>query len=113
VAAKGTGTLIELVSATLYYNYDTAAFTVGADEDLIIEYGYGTDVSASIETAGLLDQTNDELRIAVPSIATSVDLYGARNKNLRLFNTGAGETADGGSSTLRVIVEYRVKYVGI
>ena len=113
VPAQGTNTFIELVSAVVVYDYATAAFTVGADEDLVIEYADGTDASGTIETAGFLDQTDDELRYVPNVLAVNADIEASLNQGLRLFNSGSGETADGGASVLRIIVHYRVYRVGL
>jgi len=48
VAAGGANTIIEVLSIILTYDYASAAFTVGADEDLVVEYADGTDITASI-----------------------------------------------------------------
>jgi hypothetical protein len=113
VTAPGTGLLLEYVSGIISYNYTTTAFTVGADEDFIIQYDGGTDASVAVESAGFCDQTNDEIRI-IPPIATALTVPTAEvNKKLEIFNTGSGETADGGTSTIIVKVIYRVHATGL
>jgi len=112
VAAQGANTWIELVSAVITYDFDTAAFTVAGDEDLVIEYADGTDASASIETTGFLDQGDDEIRFYPNVIAAGADLEASINQALRIFNTGAGETADGGASEVDVRITYRVYATG-
>jgi len=116
VAAPGSGLWLEFISATLSYNYTTTAFTVAADEDFIIRYdgGAGSDLTASIETVGFIDQTNDEIR-HFPAAAWTVtdDVVTVVNKKIEIFNTGAGETADGGTSTIIVKVIYRVHATGL
>ena len=111
VAAQGANTIIELVSVVLTYNYATAAFTVGADEDLVIEYADGTDATASIETAGFLDQVDDEVRFYPSVLTAGADLEASINQALQIKNTGAGETADGGGE-LDVRIVYRVYATG-
>jgi len=111
VAAQGANTIIELVSAMITYDYATAAFTVGADEDLVIEYADGTDTTASIETAGFLDQADDEVRFYPSSLAAGTDLEASINQGLQIFNTGSGETTDGGGE-VDVRVTYRVYSTG-
>ena len=113
VAAPGAGLILEYVSGILSYNYTTTAFTVGGDEDFIIQYDGGTDASVAIESAGFCDQTNDEIRI-IPPIATAINIPTTEvNKKFEIFNTGAGETADGGTSTIIVKVIYRVHATGL
>jgi len=112
VPPQGANTWIELVSAVIVYDYATAAFTVGADEDFIIEYADGTDTTASIETTGFLDQADDELRLYPTSLAAAADIEATVNQGLRFFNTGAGETADGGGE-VDVRYVYRVYTTGL
>ena len=107
VAALGANTILEFVSAVITYDYTGAAFTVGADEDLIIEYADGTDISAGIETTGFLDQADDEVRYYITAVAGGTDLEASINQGFQLFNTGTGETADGGTSTVDVRITYR------
>lgn len=111
VAAQGANTWIELVSAVITYDYATAAFTVAADEDLVIEYADGTDTTASIETTGFLDQGDDEIRFYPSALAAGADIEATINQALQIFNTGAGETADGGGE-VDVRVVYRVYVTG-
>lgn len=111
VAAQGANTWIELVTAIITYDYAIAAFTVAAGEDLVIEYGDGTDVTASIETTGFLDQTDDEIRYYPFVLAAGADPEATINQVLRIKNTGAGEIADGGGEVdIRVV--YRVYTTG-
>lgn len=111
VAAQGANTIIEFVSAVLMYDYATAAFTVGADEDFVIEYADGTDVSGSIETTGFLDQVDDEVRYVPSAVAVNTDLEPCINQALRIFNTGSGETTGGGGE-VDVRLVYRVHKTG-
>jgi len=111
VASQGANTIIELVSAVITYDYATAAFTVGGDEDLVIEYADGTDATASIETAGFLDQADDEVRFYPNVLAAGADLEASIAQGLQIFNTGTGETADGGGE-VDVRVVYRVYQTG-
>lgn len=111
VAAQGANTWIEFVSAVIAYDYATAAFTVAAGEDLVIEWADGTDATASIETTGFLDQVDDEIRFYPCALAAGADIEASINQGLRIFNTGAGEIADGGGE-VDVTVTYRVHTTG-
>ena len=116
VAAPGAGYWLDFQGVTLSYNYTTTAFTVGADEDLIIRYdgGAGSDLTASIESAGFLDQTVDEIRYLPPASWTVTDdVVSIVNKKIEIFNTGTGETSAGGTSTLIVKVKYLVHATGL
>ena len=111
VASQGANTIIELVSAVITYDYATAGFTVGADEDLVIEYADGTDATASIETDGFLTETDDEVRFYPNVLAAGADLEASIAQGLQIYNTGTGETADGGGE-VDVRVVYRVYQTG-
>lgn len=113
IPAMGAGTWIELISAVITYDYATAAFTVGADEDLVIEYADGTDATASIETTGFLDQADDEIRFYPNVLAAAADAEASINQGLQIFNTGSGETADGGACTVGVRIIYAVYATGL
>lgn len=113
VPPPGTGMLLEFVSAFLFYNFDTTAFTVGGDEDFVIQYDGSTDVTNSIESAGFIDQSNDEIRQFKAIWTESADMVALVNKKLELFNTGSGETSAGGSSTLKVTINFRVHATGL
>lgn len=111
VAAQGSNTIIEFLSAVITYDYASAAFTVAGDEDLVIEYADGTDITASIETTGFLDQADDEIRFVPSALAVNADLEASINQAVRIFNTGAGETADGGGE-VDIRFSYRVYPTG-
>ncbi len=110
IAAQGADTLIEFISATIIYDF-TAVFTESTD-NLVIEYASGTDVSATIETTGFLDQTNDEIRIVPSTLSLGTDLVTEKNDAIRLFNTGDGELG-GTGSPVTVKVTYRVHTLGL
>ncbi|KKM61691.1 hypothetical protein LCGC14_1529200 [marine sediment metagenome] len=111
VPAQGANTIIKLVSAMITYDYASAAFTVGADEDFVIEYADGTDTTASIESTAFLDQADDEVRYYPNSLAAGADLEASINQGLQIFNTGTGETADGGGE-VDIRITYRVYATG-
>lgn len=111
VAAQGANTWIELVSAVITYDF-TATFTVAADEDFVIEYADGIDAIASIETTGFIDQGDDEIRYYPFVLTAGADPEASINQALRIFNTGAGETADGVDSEVDITVVYRVYTTG-
>ena len=112
VDSYGANTWIELVSAVITYDYGSAAFTVGADEDLVIEWADGTDATASIETTGFLDQVDDEIRFYPFVLSAGADPEASLNQALRIFNSGTGETADGVDSEVDITVVYRVFSTG-
>lgn len=108
VAAPGAGILIEFVSAVLILDYATAAFTETGD-NLGIEYDNGSGVQVSIiESTGFIDQAADTITRAIPSIDAIDAAADVVNKNLVLQNVGDGEFGGGGTTTMTVIVTYRV-----
>lgn len=112
VAAPGAGLSVVVDSITLQLNYGgTNAFTESAD-NFVVQYGdSGTDITASIETTGFIDQTADQLAVIYPaSIATMATATAGVNEEVQLFNTGDGEIAGNaaGNNTLNVTVAYHI-----
>lgn len=65
VAAPGTGQALLFDHAIIDYDFVSAACTgVAAGEDLVFKYtgSAGEEVSSHVETTGMIDQANDELR---------------------------------------------------
>lgn len=115
VAAPGAGLALVFHSAVLILDAGTNAITESAD-NLAVKYenGSGDAVSDTIETTGFIDQTSDQLTVAVaikdPIVAKAV----AENKPLVLHNTGDGELAGNAAAdaTLRVKVWYSIITTG-
>lgn len=115
VAAPGAGKALVFHQAALLLDAGTNAITETAD-NLAVKYenGSGDAVSDTIETTGFIDQTTDQLTIAVaikdPIVAKAV----AENKPLVLHNTGDGELAGNAANDalLRVKVWYSVITTG-
>ncbi len=114
VATPGADYFIELVSAVLIYDYDTAVYSESAD-DLAIEYSTsGDDITAAIEMTGFIDQGGDMMMTVFPvspqaaNVATDIV-----NNAIRLINTGDGEYAGAGAGTMTVKVTYRIHKAGL
>lgn len=110
VAAPGTGFMHVFHQATLVLKYVAPAFTETAD-NLVINWGTSSPVSASetIEMTGFIDQSADSVTVAVPDggAATAIGaLTKFNNLPLVLFNSGDGEFASSGGSSLRVKIFY-------
>lgn len=110
VAAQGSGTLVVVDTVTLQLNYGgTNAFTE-IDDNLVVQYADGQDITASIECTGFIDQTADQVAVIYPaSIATMATASAGVNQGVVLFNPNdefAGNAAD--DNTLVVTVWYRV-----
>lgn len=103
VAAPGAGKVLEFVSATLIYDYNTAAYTGGAD-DLVIRQGT-TAVSAAIAGADLLGASAD--KIAYVNALSAADIALTENSSLNLKSTAWTQPGTA-AGTLSVRIAYRV-----
>ena len=114
VAAQGVGTTIEFVSAILKLTAGSEVLSE-TDANLVIEYddGAAAAVSQVIECGGFIDQAADTQTNAMPSIDAIDASADVENKNLALFNDGAGEFAGNVSddAALDVHITYRVHTV--
>lgn len=111
VAAQGAGTMIEFVAAVLKLNAGSEVLSE-TDANLVVEYddGSGIAVSQVVECGGFIDQAADTQTNAKTSLDAIAASSAAENKNLVLFNDGAGEFAGNASddATLDVHITYRV-----
>lgn len=112
VAAPGTGFMLQFHNAMLILKYVAPAFTETAD-NMVINWGTSSPTSASetIEATSFIDQTADTVTVAVPDggAATALGaLTKFNNLPLVLFNSGDGEYAGSGGSSLRVKIWYSV-----
>lgn len=103
VAAPGTGKLLEFVSAVLSYNFDTAAYTGGGDDNVIRQGS--TAVSAAIAGADLLEDTADD--IAYVNALSAADVKLTANSTLNLKGTALTQPGTA-AGTLDVFITYRV-----
>ena len=69
VAAPGADKALILTGATLFYDFNSAAYAgIAAGEELVIRYTDGSGAIAStIETTGFLDQSDDQIRFSYPA----------------------------------------------
>jgi hypothetical protein len=114
IAAPGVGKFIEFVSATLVLDYGTNALTDSSD-NLVIQYGSGTDVTAAITSSGFLTATADTVATAPGIAVAGTAASSIANDEVELFNTGDGEIAGnaGVDTTMTVLVTYRVHTLGL
>lgn len=103
VAAPGAGYILEFISATLSYDFGTAAYTGGGD-DLVIRQGT-TAVSAAIAGADLLGDTEDD--IAFVGALSAADIKLTANSNLNIKSTAWTQPGTA-AGTCKVHVLYRV-----
>lgn len=107
IPAPGAGKMIELISATLVFDY-TAAYTETADNLGFLLGAAGTSV-ATVETTGFLTATADTATKATLAAASNIALTAADNKSIVLQNTGDGELGGGNAANLlKVSVLYRI-----
>ncbi len=114
VDAPGLGYFLEFVSATIFHDYASNVLTESTD-NLIIQYGSGTDASAAIESGGFTDASADTV-----VMVTAVDIAGVAtatlaNDELELFNTGDGEIAGNAGADIfwYVKITYRIHKTGL
>lgn len=114
IAAKGADTIIEFVSAVLILDYGSNVLTE-TDDNLVIEFEGGQDVTGAIETTGFIDQAVDQIAIVPAATVATMTAATAVNKAIRIFNTGTAEfggNADA-DTTMTVKVTYRVHAAGL
>ncbi len=89
VAAPGANRITIFKGATLFLDYNSAAYVTQTDDDLQFKYtdASGAAVSAPLEARGFVDQTNDEYLYAPP--ITTVEVIPVANAAIVLDNTGA------------------------
>jgi len=101
VSAPGAGRFIEIAHMQLFYDYNSAAYTVGGGNDLSVEYSSGEQL-IQVEATGLLDQTSDQRRfVSGGGTITPVDDKAVVLKMLSSEVTG-------GDAPLKIKVCYRV-----
>lgn len=108
VAAAPTGYCYEFVSATLIYDYDTAAYTGGAN-DLVIAVGANT-VSGVTSTANLLGASGDKV-VHISALAAAGNPLTVHTP---IYLKGTAFTQPGtAAGVLRYKVSYRIHATGL
>lgn len=109
VAAPGAGKMLQFVDAQLILNWASTGYTESAD-NMAIKYtnGSGAAVSVAIEATGFIDQVADTVTNAIADSDAIVAAAAAENQALVLHNTGDGEYANSGDSTLTIAITYRI-----
>ena len=102
LVAAESGKIHEFISATLSYDFDTAAYTGGGD-DLVIRQGT-TAVSAPIAGADLLGDTADD--IAYVGALSAADVKLTANSTLNIASTAWTQPGTA-AGTCKVHVLYR------
>ena len=111
VAAPGAGRLLEFVSAMLFLDVGSEILTESTD-NLDIEYdnGTGAAVCTTIECTGFIEQTVDQIMLAVAIVvAGSTTASTTVNKNLALLSN-EGDFAGNASAdaVMKIKIAYRI-----
>lgn len=105
VAAAGAGTVIELVSAFLIYDYDTAAYTAGGN--LTINWGSGgAALTGLVSAANSLGAAGDKIVLFVPLATAGIAML--TNVGLNLVSSAAFTQPGTAAGVVRVKVSYRI-----
>lgn len=105
--------IVEFVSAVFILDYGSEVFTE-TDDNLVIEYEDGRDISAAIETTGFIDQAADQVAIINAADVPTMTAAAAVNKAVQLYNPNdeiAGNASN--DSTLTLKITYRVHTVSL
>ena len=113
VAAPGTGRFIEFVSAVLYLHVGSEVLAEsGANDNIIIEYddGSGAAVCTTIESTGFIEQTVDQIMLALATILAGTTIASSVvNKNLAILSDQDDFTGNASNdATMTVKVTYRL-----
>jgi hypothetical protein len=109
LVAGQTGKIIELISATLIYDYAGAGYATGGN--ITINQTGGSAVTGVVSAANSLGATSDKVVVFAPLAATATPY----TKDLGLNLVAATAFTNGGSATgvVRVKVAYRVHTHGL
>lgn len=104
VADPGAGKVVELISAVVYYKYDTAGYGVGGNTTININGGAALTgvVANSALCAATADKVNQFVPLSTAGNALTV------NKGLNLVTASAFTQPGTAAGTLKVFVNYRV-----
>jgi len=105
VAAQGAKKVVELVSALLIYDYDTAAYTAGGNVTINISGG-GAALTGVVSNANSLAKAGDALIHFVPLAAAAAEV--SQNTGLNLVAATAFTQPGTAAGVVRVKVAYRV-----
>lgn len=104
IAAPGSGKAIQFISATIVYDFATAAYTGGGDDCAIIFPGFNA-VSGTITSANLLGAAGDKIVSLMPLAATGTPMV----VNTGLNFAGTAWTNPGtAAGVLRFVINYRI-----
>ena len=109
VADPGATKLVELMSAVLIYDYDTAAYTDGGN--ITVNINGGSALTGLISAANSVGAAGDKIAQFVPLAVASANL--TANKGLNLVSSAAFTNPGTAAGVIRVKVAYRVHTHGL
>ena len=110
IAAPGAGNFIDFLGATIWYDYNSAAYAgIAAGENLVFRQtdGSGAVVSSEVETTGLLDATADVIVKCAPLSDVAVGSYVIADNKKIVLHLLVGEVTTG-NSPLKIKIQYRI-----
>lgn len=112
--AAVASSIIEFVSVVIVMDYGSEVLAE-SDDNLIVEYEDGRNISAAIETTGFIDQAADQVAIINAADVPTMTAAAAVNKAVQLFNTGDGEITGNASNdtSFTLKVTYRLHTVSL
>jgi len=108
VAAPGAGFALQHISTILIYDYDTAAYTGGAGDDLTV-FQNSVAVSGAVATADLITKAGDTV---ISMNALTTDHVLGVNTNINLASTAVTQPGTA-AGVIRAITTYRVITTGL
>ena len=110
VAAPGAGYILQLLGAVLIYDYNTAAYTGGGDDNVIQNGDGAVALTCAIAGADLLEASGDKIVQVTPLSATDQAL--TANKPLTLKGTALTQPGTA-AGVLRCYVTYNKIATGL
>jgi hypothetical protein len=111
LAAPGVGWWYEIEDVVLILNAGTNVLSESA-ANLQVRYGSSGSVYplAVIEMTGFIDQAVDQMSINFAQAIVTTPASGVVNKDVEIYNTGAGEFAGNAAldATMTIIVNYQI-----
>jgi len=109
VAAPGANKVVDLISAVMIYDFDTAAYTAGGN--ITVNSNDGDALTGAVTAANSLGASTDEIVRFVPLSTSGVTL--TANKGLNLVSSAAFTQPGTAAGVVRVKVLYRVITTGL
>lgn len=109
VAAPGANKVVDLISAVMIYDFDTAAYTAGGN--ITVNSNGGAALTGAVTAANSLGASTDKIVRFVPLSTSGVAL--TANKGLNLVSSAAFTQPGTAAGVVRVKVLYRVITTGL